>query len=144
MGRISYVLRFSYFLSGKKVITAPTMPPTANTIDHLKLKSKTGLFPKPSIKRIQTEIIAIPCSCLFIRSPLWHPVNFANFSTVIIYSLSLGFNTPCRTARKSCRIADSANRYGFGVKRAKQNASQLGTHFFTIIRPLGNLNLERS
>ena len=84
LGRISYVSSFSYFLPGKKVITAPTTPPAANTTDHLKLRSKTGSFPKPSIKRIQTKIIAIPCNCLFIRSLLRHPVYCVNFYTLIV------------------------------------------------------------
>ena len=91
LGRISYVLRFSYFLSGKKVITAPTMPPAANTTDHLKLRSKIGSFPKPSIKRIQTKIIAMPCGCLFIRSLLQYPVCCVNFSTLIIYCLYISY-----------------------------------------------------
>ena len=61
-------LELAYFLSGKKVITAPTIPKMVKITDHLKLKSNTGAFPKPSIKRILTKIIAIPCSCFFIQS----------------------------------------------------------------------------
>ena len=62
------ILELAYFLSGKKVITAPTIPKMVKITDHLKLKSNTGAFPKPSIKRILTKIIAIPCSCFFIQS----------------------------------------------------------------------------
>ena len=57
-----------FFLSGKKVITAPTMPTMEKIKDHLKSKSKNGVFPKPSIKRMLTKISAIPCSCFFIKS----------------------------------------------------------------------------
>ena len=61
-------LELAYFLSGKKVITAPTIPTMPKIKDHLKLKSKNGAFPKPSIKRMLTKISAIPCSCFFIQS----------------------------------------------------------------------------
>ena len=100
LGRISYVLRFSYFLSFKKVIAAPTMPPTVNTTDHLKLRSKTDSFPKPSIKRIQTKIIAIPCSCLFMRS---HP--FINYSITDIYFALTHIRILLFVSNKNNRIA---------------------------------------
>ena len=61
-------LELAYFLSGKKVIIAPTIPTMPKIKDHLKLKSKNGAFPKPSIKRMLTKISAIPCSCFFIQS----------------------------------------------------------------------------
>ena len=61
-------LEFTYFLSGKKVIAAPAIPIIAKIKDHLKDKSKNGAFPKPSIKRMLTNIIAMPCSCFFIKS----------------------------------------------------------------------------
>ena len=62
------ILEFTYFLSGKKVIAAPAIPIIAKIKDHLKDKSKNGAFPKPSIKRMLTNIIAMPCSCFFIKS----------------------------------------------------------------------------
>ena len=61
-------LEFTYFLSGKKVIAAPAIPIIEKIKDHLKDKSKNGAFPKPSIKRMLTNIIAMPCSCFFIKS----------------------------------------------------------------------------
>ena len=56
------------FLSGKNVITTPTMPVTEKTKDHLSEKSKRGAFPNPSINRILSRINAIPCSCFFTQS----------------------------------------------------------------------------
>ena len=74
-------LELAYFLSGKKVITAPTIPKMVKITDHLKLKSNTGAFPKPSIKRILTKIIAIPCSCFFIQSHSFVKFKFVEFHT---------------------------------------------------------------
>ena len=73
-------LELAYFLSGKKVITAPTIPKMVKITDHLKLKSNTGAFPKPSIKRILTKIIAIPCSCFFIQSHSFVKFKFMEHS----------------------------------------------------------------
>ena len=70
------ILEFTYFFSGKKVITVPTIPIMVKIADHLKLKSNTGLLPKPIINKILTKIIAIPCSCFFIQSHSFIKLEF--------------------------------------------------------------------
>ena len=72
-------LELAYFLSGKKVIIAPTIPTMPKIKDHLKLKSKNGAFPKPSIKRMLTKISAITCSCFFIHSHSFVKFKFFEF-----------------------------------------------------------------
>ena len=49
------------------------------TADHLKLKSKNGAFPKPSIKRMLAKISAIPCSCFLIHSYSFDSLEFLNW-----------------------------------------------------------------